>query len=298
VLVAPAGEPHGDAVAEGLSRRGVAHVRMSLDDLASRRVELVPGRGFTVDDVTVRSGWTVWWFRAGAVPTSPAVVRGDEQQLRAAETTATLLGGLACVAARWIDEPFTVMRAELKLYQLDVAARLGVATPESVVSSDPAVGARFAARSNVIAKALSSGPGPAPFADDVGPDLFPTMRHCPVLLQERVEATADLRVVVVGGAAWAWRRPRMPAEPLDWRSVDAYGRDFRSAHVPAHVGKAARRITAELGLSCSAQDWLETGDGRYVFLEANPAGAWLFLDGSRDTVLPALLDLLSGAGGV
>jgi hypothetical protein len=108
------------------------------------------------------------------------------------------------------------------------------------------------------------------------------------LFQERMHAQADLRVVVVDGQMWAWRRTREP-ETTDWRAVDPRGRAF--APVPAKamraLGTDPLRITSALGLTMSTQDWLETDDGP-VFLEANPQGAWLFLDGADMVVAPAL----------
>jgi hypothetical protein len=46
-------------------------------------------------------------------------------------------------------------------------------------------------------------------------------------------------------------------------------------------------MTSALGLTMSVQDWLETDDGP-VFLEINPQGGWLFLDGADTAVAPAL----------
>jgi hypothetical protein len=32
-----------------------------------------------------------------------------------------------------------------------------------------------------------------------------------------------------------------------------------------------------------------SADGKPIFLEANPCGSWIFLDGGRDLVAPALV---------
>jgi hypothetical protein len=71
---------------------------------------------------------------------------------------------------------------------------------------------------------------------------------CPVLLQRHVPASADLRVVPVGTAAFAWSRPRHPTEPLDWRLADPPDRGFRPC--PAEeLAAPALRMADALGLT-------------------------------------------------
>jgi hypothetical protein len=52
-------------------------------------------------------------------------------------------------------------------------------------------------------------------------------------------------------------------------------------------------LLMHLGLTHSSQDWLLTREGP-VFLETNPGGQWLFLEGSEQSVIPALVAHLRG----
>ena len=88
-----------------------------------------------------------------------------------------------------------------------------------------------------------------------------------------------------------WRRPRTP-DTIDWRAEDPHGSGFQYVS-PHAVEGAAIAITAALGLTMSVQDWLTTPDGA-VFLEANPQGAWAFLDGSDKHIPEALAAHLRG----
>jgi hypothetical protein len=191
---------------------------------------------------------------------------------------------------RWVDEPFTVARAETKLHQLATAERLGLSTPASVATNDPEAARAIAPGRDLVAKALSAGVGIAPFVQSLDEADVEHLRSHPTLVQELIGASADMRVVVVGDAAWCWLR-RRGSDEIDWRAHDPAGKAFELVERPA-VSKAAVRLTAALGLSTSVQDWLEVGPGEAVFLEVNPQGAWLFLTDSRRIVLPALAEHL------
>ena len=197
-----------------------------------------------------------------------------------------LVGGLFACGVRWVDEPFNVSRAERKLFQLSTASRMHLAVPRSLVTNDPTLAAHMLNAMRLVAKPLSPGRGIAPYVAEVdGGDLI-DFGGLPVLLQELVVgADADLRVVVVGSRAWTWRRSRNP-DAIDWRAEDPYGTGFEHVSSPA-VEREAIDLTGALGLTMSVQDWLETPNG-VVFLEANPQGAWAFLDRSEEVIPDAL----------
>jgi hypothetical protein len=293
LLVVDEGDPHGDSVLAGLTELDVPSTRFNLTDLRSAVFSVQP------DDATVRlgsdptglsSGVTVWWRRAGRMDISGL----DDEEARLAwdEGPHVLRGALSLANPRWVDEPFDVERAEHKLIQLRSASLLGLAVPRTMVTNDPAAARQFADGRRVIAKALSSGEGIAPFVGEVDASELDLVATMPVLLQELIDAPADLRVVVVGGVAWTWRRSREPGT-VDWRATDPRGDDFRVVDNPVAVRQSIR-LTSALGLSMSVVDWLQTSTD-IVLLEVNPQGAWLFLEGSMDLVTPAVARHLSAA---
>jgi glutathione synthase/RimK-type ligase-like ATP-grasp enzyme len=136
-----------------------------------------------------------------------------------------LIGALYAIGVRWVDDPCNVVRAEYKLHQLAVARRLGIAVPTHVVTNAPGVAQQLAAEGPVIAKALSPGFGIAPFVNTVTSEDLEHVTVFPMFVQELIaDATADLRVVVVGSDVWVWRRPR--GDEVDWREVDPSGAGF------------------------------------------------------------------------
>jgi hypothetical protein len=295
LLVARPGDRHADAVAGELIRRGAAIARTSLDQLRATPLTWQPGEPLLLAEneaaVAMDAGTTVWWRRPGRVATGD--LDPDEASLAQAEGAAILRGSLRAAVGRWVDSPPLVDAAEDKPYQLHLARSLDLAVPDTLVTSDSAAARAFAAAGPVLAKAVSIGLGIAPFADQVATSQLKLVASCPVLLQRRILATADLRVVTIGTQVLAWSRPRDAADPVDWRLADPAGRGFRRCPDGA-VGASALRIADRLGLTFSVQDWLAGAEEGPVFLEVNPQGQWLFLDGAEQLVVPALASHLLG----
>ncbi len=144
----------------------------------------------------------------------------------------------------------------------------------------------------VIAKSVSSGVGLAPHPDQIDESVIPLLVGAPTVLQRMVVASADLRVVTVGRRAWIWRRERVEGAPIDWRLSDPTGSGFRYSRFE-ELEDLAISVTAELGLTTSVQDWALDKDSLPWFLEANPVGQWLFLEGAEETVAPAVAAYLA-----
>ena len=278
---------HAQLLLTALASHGLTGHRANCADLRQASITIhadrlrlsLPDRLWEVSPTTA-----VWYRRLG----SPVVedLDLDEGEFVRDEMPHILLGGLSACGVRWVDEPFDVERAERKLYQMAVAARLNLTIPDSVVTNDLAVASGMLEKMRLVGKPLSPGCGIAPFVDEVGEEDLSDFGELPVLLQELVDtAGADLRVVVIGFRAWTWRRSRTP-DAVDWRAKDPDGAGF--TYVSPHaVESDAVDLTKALSLTMSVQDWLETPDG-VVFLEANPQGAWAFLERSEQFIPDAL----------
>lgn len=278
------------ALQHELTGRGVQVLILNLSTVADHDLTIIPGGHVEVDGERIDNRWSVWWRRVGAVPDHPRMSE-LESRLRREEIEELVLGGLLAACPRWIDDPHQMAHAEHKLVQLATADQLNVPVPRTIATNRPAA-ARALATGGVVAKAASAGTGLAPFADRFDAADLDLLPVAPTLLQRRIDAIADLRVAVVADDCWIWRRERATDDVLDWRAADPAGEQF-APYTDTSVAQAAAQITARLGLSVSVQDWLVGRDGERWFLEANPAGQWLFLDGADQLVTPALADHLA-----
>lgn len=292
LIVGSRNDSHSDAVIAELNAQGRSAYRYNLSDL--RAVAMTSQDGLLVigsagSSLEIASHTTVWWHRTGSIHAQD--LGTDEARLVADEGPHILRGSLYGAGVRWVDDPFAVARAEVKLLQLATARRLCIPVPKWLVTNCSADARRFAQSTRIVAKALSPGLGIAPYVEEVDGADLDLVGGAPVLLQAKVRAGADLRVVVIGDKARVWRRPRN-LDTTDWRAEDPSGLMFKRVERP-DVADAAKRLTAKLGLSMSVQDWLECARDP-VFLEINPQGSWLFLEGAQSEIVPDLATHLAG----
>ena len=290
LIVAPKNDLHAKVVSEHLQKLGVRVDYLDTHQSSVSTLLVEPGVSVELGDTAVTGAWTIWW-RHATQPAAPDGLSPDEAELAAGETMAIVLGGLLSINPRWVDDPYVILKAEHTLFQLAAASYLGVRTPATCATSNPARAVAFAAAGRTVAKTISYGIGLAPYADMISPEDADRVRYGATVLQRHITASDDLRVVVVNSTVHAWRRQHAAADPVDWRSADPSGTAFTLAdeQTTRAVAADAVRINHHLGLSTSAQDWLLPADGSPpVFLEANPAGAWLFLPDADNLIAPLL----------
>lgn len=294
LAVSRPGDVHGDRVIQELRARRIASARISLDTLRQIPVEWELGGNLIIYDgesqFVVTDQSTIWWRRPGWASTDDLVA--EEAELVASEVHDLLIGVLLAIRPRWVDPLQATVLAENKLHQLISALGIGIRVPSTMVTNRPTSALRFASSESLVTKPTSYGWGLAPATMEVPKALIGAVSTAPVLVQARLPSIADLRVVTIAGQAFVWRRRRKADDPIDWRAVDPRGDGFDSLGSEHSVSSQAVRLADRLGISQSSQDWVETQDDIF-FLEANPAGQWLFLRGAEKTVLPALIDHLA-----
>ena len=112
--------------------------------------------------------------------------------------------------------------------------------------------------------------------------LLDQVAVAPVIFQEFVPAEVDLRVTVVGEElfAAAIHSQELPYA-LDFRLFLETGSGVRMSATAAAATRwktGLLRLLKHAGLRYGAIDMRRTPDGRYVFLEVNPAGQWRFVE--------------------
>lgn len=240
--------------------------------------------GGPVDITAVR---LLWWRRCHGRPAVPdAVTDARMRQLIIKDTRAALRG--ICLTAfdgTWISDPYATERAQNKLLQLRAARAAGLPVPRTLISSDPASIRAFLAAhgGRVIAKTLTGLLGTALEAgrvhlDDLGSDA--ELQVSPTIYQEEVAGRDHLRVMVFGEAVHA---ARISSDCLDWRLAN----DMAVEPVPLHdeLAERLRAVVRGLGLRMGVFDLKIRPDGTPVFLEVNPQGQFLFVEGMSDMPL-------------
>lgn len=293
VVVSHAEDPHAVEVLRRLAAAGRDALLLDLGDLpnqATLTLDYDEGRPtrLVYDSPAGRrdllDATAVWWRRPQA-PTLDAIVDPDVYQFTHNEWQEALNGLWQLVDAPWMNPPARDEVATRKALQLRVAGEVGLRTPRTLITSDPAearafIAAQKAAGGRTVFKTFSCTYAIWRETRVVGAgelDLLDQVRVAPVIFQEYVPGV-DLRITIVGGDVF-------PAS-IDPQGTD-YDVDFRmslgqarteAAELPDAVVKRLRLLMDRLGLVYGAVDMRRTAEGDYVFLEVNTAGEFLFIE--------------------
>lgn len=209
--------------------------------------------------------------------------------------------------ALWVSEPWAVRRAEDKLLQLEVAYRVGLHVPTTIITTSPARAKVFAGQAPTIAKTINGGwfedeegTVQAFFSSRVdGKTDFSGVYLAPPIMQRSIDVAADVRVTVVGNRVFAadiYSHDRPASGHVrDWRASDDDAVRYEICDLPQKIERQCVALVKELGLQFGAIDFVRDHKGKYWFLENNPSGQWAFVEVATGLpIAQALADLLTG----
>ncbi|MGW4443498.1 ATP-grasp ribosomal peptide maturase [Streptomyces sp. NPDC004682] len=208
--------------------------------------------------------------------------------------------------AFYVNHPSAVSAADFKPAQLQLATRLGLAIPPTLVTNDAETAREFAAHHGpVVYKTFrglprdESGHTGAIWTQRVDPATFDdSLTVTAHLFQAEVPKTGDVRVTAVGRRVFA-QRIAAPGGALDWRRGDWEALIHAPVSVPAVIEAALQRYLSTFGLIFGCFDFALTGDGDapqdWTFIECNPNGQWGWLPDAA-AITEAFADLLQNGG--
>jgi hypothetical protein len=284
LVVAPEDDLHACVVRERLIARGAECMVWDSARFPWRdRLSWAPGDGAAGrlgdTDVTLSDVTRIWWRRSRPATVDPLVEDAHVRRFCIGEAR-ELVRGVAQAGAPVTNDPSAEQRAESKILQLAIAARIGLPVPPTVVSNDAdRLRAFVQSHPRSVIKTLrcdyvTSIPTRVVGSGDLCDPRAVAL--APVIVQGLVECEADVRVCMVGNQTFAaaLRRPDRN-ENVDWR-LTATG--WEPLTLPEAVSRQLRHMLDELGLETGSFDLRLTGGGTYVFLEINPSGQFLFLE--------------------
>lgn len=309
LLLSNSEDPHLDPVAAELRRRGVDHRRLDTDRIwpdVRVDVHLDVGTGnegslaghrwhgtlcIDGDRVELRAVTAIWTRRPSRPGVDPRIEDPAARRFAEAEWGAALHGVLRGSDAKWMSDPDRIRAASFKPAQLRYAALHGFDLPRTRITHDPVSARAFLNDMGGRAIAKVVGPG-APTTPGIEPyNVFahvitvadldaPQISACPLILQEVIPKRTELRVTVVGDRVLACEldSQAVPEARDDWRRADTDDVPHRPVDLPAGLAELCRGFTASLGLNFAAIDLIRTPDDRYIFLELNPNGQWLWIE--------------------
>jgi glutathione synthase/RimK-type ligase-like ATP-grasp enzyme len=312
-------DPHANRVEAALRRRGARFVRFDFAEYpaeASLTVELAGGRkrvllargGETVDLTECTAGWL---RRPGKPRTRGRIANPILSSYAEDECMRLMQDTFNALDVAWLPGPMhAIRRADCKQLQLQMATDLGMEIPPTLITDDPD---RFLAfyrqhdgdlidklPSTVMPATLRTGRELMRFTQtvstrDVG--YARRLRHSPMLFQANVPKRFELRITVVGPDVLAAEIHSQSTRrtTVDWRHYDWGHTPYLPHRLPDGVRRACLAMVERLGLRFGAIDMIVTPDDRYVFLEINPNGQWMWIEDETglpitDAICDALMD--------
>lgn len=307
-----------EMVAEAVAARGGRAIRLDTDLFPTRvRLSLAQGGARTGGllrtpeaEIALDEIDAIWYRRAAIADALPQEL--DAQQRRAAvgESRRVLFGFLDGCGIYALGSKASILAAENKVLQLELARESGLRVPKTLVSNDPERVRAFAAEctGGLITKMMHSfaiydedGQENVVFTSPVSEEDLQDLDGlslCPMTFQEAIPKARELRVTVVGERVFTASLSAHLGGPGqgDWRVVGVETEtSWTVSELPREVERGLLRVMDRLGLDYGAADFIVRPDGEHVFLEVNPAGEFFWLQ--RAPGLPiaeAMADVLLG----
>jgi hypothetical protein len=233
------------------------------------------------EQVNVRDIDVVWWRRINApqrVP--PDITEPGHLDFISNDCREAVLGLLLNeFAGVWVSDPEATRRAENKLVQLRAAERVGFRIPQTLVSQNPLHIRSFCASlgNRVVIKAVKGtikSPVLTTMVNETMLNSEESLRLCPAIYQEFIPGTQHVRANCFGDSVYA---ALIESEDLDWRPN--LNVPVRAFNLPDNTIVRLRKVLQILGLKMGIVDLKLDEHGEPVWLEVNPQGQFLFIEG-------------------
>lgn len=311
VIVTYVDDPHTDDVISALLRMGHEPIRLNTNDLPidtnmsltfgedvttwKGSIEILTnGRVTDVEDIR-----SVWWRRPAEFGL-PEGLSEQEREFASGEMEHALHSLWASLDCYWISYPGHIREASWKGEQLQRAARMGFEVPRTLITIDPEAARAFYEECDgrMIFKVMSDPflgaqkvaqrypeQPPEPHMtsttliteSELG--LLDSVRFVPCMFQEYVAKRLEYRVTVIGDEVFVAEIDSQVDERtiVDWRNFDV-DIPYRAGRLPEEIFERCLALVRSYGLNFSTMDLILTPDGRYVFVENNPNGQFIFVE--------------------
>ncbi len=173
-----------------------------------------------------------------------------------------------------------------KSLQLEMAQKNGLHIAPTLFTNDPEKvrsffheqcdGAMIAKLHGTLSRSMSGNSPMFPTTRIQETDLgrLDTLPYCPMIFQRFIPKAYELRIAYVDGVLFAGKIDTGNSErgKTDWRVATDVAVSWQPYRLPDAIAHNLDLMMQEMGLPFGAIDMIRHEDGRYFFLEVNPAG--------------------------
>lgn len=292
-------DPHVEVVGDELRKLGLDYVRVDLgaffqdfdidyrlsgDNIAFTVQNRHTGKAFTSQDI---SG--VWWRRIASIYDDAA--RVNEANADARETGYFIKDLIESFPDSYfpLGHPRHIRRAENKLLQLNIAAKLGFDIPAVCFSNAVAIldnyvrpSMDYVVKSLSLHSAVKQGEEMSFYASAFsGEDIRRRIKESKegaCFLQDRIHRRYDVRLNVLPHVAVGAKinLATLPSGEVDWRPT-TMDHVHEIIDAPPDIEAKCRAMLSGLSIPWGAFDFIVDDNGKWWFLECNPNGQWLWI---------------------
>lgn len=251
---------------------------------------------YTLEDkareIILDSSWNIWNRRLMNPDTNKGMPK-DLANLVIDECEKTWDGLLMAHQGKVVNRPQNHYSANNKLDQLKFALGQGIYVPDTIVTTDPEQVKTFYAKHNgrICFKLQRGAVVRTPEGDKVvytnmvteeNMKRVSSVASCPSLFQKYIPKDFEVRVISTDGVSIGIAIHSQDSDSegsrIDYRRYDLDKVKYHEVELPEEVQRFCASMLQHYGLHYGAYDFIKSKDGRYVFLELNPNGQWLWLE--------------------
>jgi hypothetical protein len=295
LIISAPKDDHAMVVLERLNSRGVQAALLDLSQYPRySHLTMRYGRDATQNfsfrqpdanaAIPLSSCRVAWWRRPQPIELHPEVTDASHKFFARSEIHEALSGLWLSLDAFWMNDPTLDEKASHKPYQLKIAQEVGLEIPVTCITSDPEEARAFVREhgpERTIYKIFTATEEAWRETRIVKPEeieLLDNVCYAPIIFQEYIPAELDLRVTVVGDNIFPASINTLRLNyKVDYR-MELGVAQVEPFELPPDVASRLKALMKRLGLVYGAVDFRLTPDGRFVFLEVNTAGQWLFIE--------------------
>lgn len=290
-------DPHANSVCAYLGKAGVETFRVNTDKLIGKyniRIsiqdkEYVISDG--VNEIKLDSNWNIWNRRV-LDPELPANFPKELEDIVFTETERAWESILFTHKGNVVNRPQANYAANNKISQLEFAYNYGrgICIPNTLLTNSPQQLRDFYKTHDKICHKLQKAALVKKedeylttynnIVTEKNMENAHLIEKNPSLFQEYIDKKYEIRVTalenkVVGIAIYS---QDSDLSKLDYRRYDFENVKYKKIDLPENVNKFCLDLIKNYGLSFGEIDMILTKDNKYVFLELNPNGQWLWLE--------------------
>lgn len=178
-----------------------------------------------------------------------------------------------------LSKPSILRNCENKIFQLMYASTHGFSLPQSYIGNKTDVLNKYAEGKSII-KPISTGKTNSEYGWELYQTnmLSPTdsdISLTPVYIQKYIPKLYEVRMTIVGEHIYPVRIDT--TNKIDWRA-DYQNHSYKMIECPNDVMKKSFKMLDDFDIRFGAFDFIVSPEHKWIFLEVNPNGQWLWLE--------------------